>query len=200
MNITPEIEKELWTKAEASGITDIPGFPFPSYYALTEAVTTGDARMGIEYTAAKELVRISKSNSAGFLLPILFLVMPALAIGSVVVAFMTGNWWALGGVISSFLGQILANPYNPVKLLGKLLVAGALFHIFFAQSIIEGFAWVSFSFAVSAVALYTWNGLAGKWAMEAALASEAFAAYLFKTNNLHIVDNQGKWHDAQREG
>ncbi|MEX2492741.1 MAG: hypothetical protein WD425_13370 [Nitrospirales bacterium] len=199
MNITQEIEKELWTKAEVSRITDIPGFPFQNYNALIDAVTAGDARIGIEYSAARELVTISKSASASALILALSWVMPALAIGSVVVALVTGNWWALGGVVSSFLGQTFANPYIPVKGLGKLLVAGALIHILFAQSIIEGFTWVSFSFAVSAVALYTWNGLAWKWAIEAALASEAFAAYLFKTNNLHIIDNQGKFHDAQRE-
>jgi len=126
--------------------------------------------------------------------------MPALVIGSVVVAFVTGNWWALGGVVSSFLGQTIANPYLPAKNLGRLLVAGAMLHVVVSQSIIQGGTWISFSFAVSAVALWTLNHLTWKWAHEAALASEAFASHLFKTHNLHIRDIHGTIHDAQREG
>lgn len=200
MNITSDVEQRLWAAAGVSRISDIADFPLPSHDALKAAVASGEAHLGIEYAAARDLVRITKSPSAVLLILALSLVMPALAVGSLILTFVTGNWLALGGVVSSFLGQTFANPYNPVKGLGKLLVVGALLHVVVAQSVVQGTAWVSFSFAVSAIALWTLNRLAWRWAHEAALASEAFAAHLFKTHNLHIRDNHGKIHDAQREG
>jgi len=197
MNITPEVEQRLWAAAGVSRISDIAGFPLPNYDALKTTVANGQAQLGVEYAAARDLVRITKSPSAAMLILALSFVMPALAFGSLILAFLTWNWWALGGVVSSFLGQMFANPYNPLKRLGKLLVAGALLHVVVAQSVVHGTAWVSFSFAVSAIALWTLNHLAWRWAHEAALASEAFAAHLFKTHNLHIRDNHGKIHDAR---
>lgn len=197
MDITPEIEKKLWAATGASRISDIAGFPFPSHAALTAAVATGEAQLGIEYAAARELVPISKSASAYALMLALAWVMPTLAISSVIIAFATENWWALGGVVSSFLGQTFANPHNPMKGLGKILVAAALLHIIVSGSVIQGGTWASFSFAASAIALWTLNRLAWRWAHSAVLASEAVAAHLFGTRNLHIRDNSGKIHDAK---
>lgn len=199
MNITPEIEKKLWEAAKASRISDIGGFPLASHAALKAAVASGEVRLGIEFGAARDLVRISKSASASALILALTWVTPALAIGSVVVAFVTGNWWALCGVVSSFLGQFLANPYNPAQSLWKILVAAALLHLAIAGSIVQGVTWASFSFAVSAITLRILNRLAWKWAQDAVLASEAFAAHLFRTRNLHISDSSGKSHDAHTD-
>jgi len=196
MNITSEIEKKLWAAAKVTRIFDIAGFPFAGHAELKAAVASGEAQLGIEFAAARELVRISKSASASALILALTWVTPALAIGSVVVAFVTGNWWALCGVVSSFLGQILANPYNPAKSLWKILVAAALLHLAVAGSIVQGVTWASFSFAVSAITLRIVNRLAWRWAHDAVLASEAFAAHLFRTRNLHIRDSSGKSHDA----
>jgi hypothetical protein len=187
MKITPDVERRLW----------IDGFPFPSHEALRAAIAAGQAQLGIEYAAARESVRMTKSAIAEALTLALSFVMPALAVGSVVLAFATGNWWALGGVISSFLGQLLANPYNPLKWLVTLLVAGALVHVAIAHSIVKELAWVSFSFAASAIAVWTLNRLAWSWAHDAALRSEAFAAHLFSTHNLHTRDSQGEIHDAK---
>jgi hypothetical protein len=200
MNITPETEKKLWAAAKASRISDIPGFPLASHAALKAAIATGEAQLGIEYAAARDLVPISKSASASALILALTWVMPALAIGSIILAILTGNWWALFGVVSSFLGQTLANPYNPAKALGKILVAAALLHIIVAGSIVRGLTWASFSFAASAIALWTLNRLAWRWAHAAVLASEAVAAHLFRTRNLHIRDSGGKIHDAHANG
>ena len=199
MSIDPDVEQKLWTAAGVSQITDIAGFPLASHDSLKAAVTSGEVQLGIEFAAARDLVRITKSPSAALLTLALAFVMPLLAISSLILAFATGNWWTLGGIASSILGQMLANPYNPIKSLVKLLVAGALIHVVANQSIIEGATWASFSFIVSAVALWTLNRLAWKWAKEAALASEALAAHLFKTGNLNIQDNNGKIHSVQRE-
>jgi hypothetical protein len=130
MNTTPEIEKKLWAAAGVSRISDIPGFPFDSHAALKAAVAAGEAQFGIEYAAARDLVPISKPTVASALILALTWVTPLLAVGSIVVAFVTGNWWALCGVVSSFLGQTLANPCIPARSLWKILVAAAVAHIF----------------------------------------------------------------------
>lgn len=200
MNITADVQQELWKAARVSRISEIPEFPLPSYAALKAAVTSGEMQLGIEYAAAREFVRITKSASAELPILVLSLVQPALAVASLVLPFVTNNWWALGGVVSSFLGQIFANPYNPAKRLGRLLVAAAVLHLVVAQSVVRGMTWISFSFAVSAIVLWLLNSLAWNWAREAVLSSEAFAAYLFKTRNLHIRDKYGNIHNVLRRG
>jgi hypothetical protein len=196
MNITAEVEQRLWASAQASQIADIEGFPLPSHAALKAAVASGAAQLGVEFTAARNLAGISKSPGGAALIHGLSLVCPALAIGSIVIAFVTGNWWSLFGVVASFLGQILANPYIPARNLWKILVAAALLHVVTAASITSGLTWVSFAFAVSVISVRVLNGLAWRWAHDAAVSSEAFAAYLFRTRNLHIRDASGTMHDA----
>jgi hypothetical protein len=234
MNLTPGVEEQLWARAGVSRIVDIRGFPFPSYDAFRAAVTKGDAHLGIEYAAARDLARVTKSPAAALLILGLSWVTPLLALASVILPFSTGNWWALGGAPSAFIGQVLANPYNPAKsLIGlavagairhvafartilqavlarlmasphdstksliKLAVVGAILHVASARSILEGTTWISFCFAVSAIDLWVLNRLAWTWAHEAALHSEALAALLFKTGNLHIRDRQGTIHNAE---
>lgn len=231
----------MWAGVGVSQIIDIRGFPFLSYDAFKAAVTKGDAQLGIEYAAARGLVRVTKSPAAALVVLGLSWVTPLLALVSLVLPFSTGNWWTLGGVASSFIGQTLANPYNPVKgliglavvgamrhvvfarailqaLLGqlvvnphdpvgssiklaiKLAVLGAILHVAFAGTLLQGPAWISFCFAVSAMVLWALNHLAWRWAHAAALRSEAIAAVLFKTHNLHIRDRQGNVHDAEPSG
>jgi len=196
MTVTSEHEQTLWNEAGVSRISDIDGFPFPSHAALRSAVDNGTAYLGIEYAAARSLVSIRSVKSVLFV-SALGLVMPALALTSPIVAFFTGNWWALGGAISALLGRFSANPYIPSKRFAKLLVAGAVLHIVIARSIIQGSTWISFCFAASAIALWTLNHLAWKWAHDAALSSEAVAAYLFKTRNLHICDDHGEVYNVR---
>jgi hypothetical protein len=81
----------------------------------------------------------------------------------------------------------------------KILVVAALLHLAVAGSITTGLTWASFSFAVSAITLRILNHLAWRWAHEAALASEAFAAHLFRTRNLHIRDSTGKFHNVKAD-
>jgi hypothetical protein len=196
MNISPEVERKLWESANAKRIGDIPGFPLASHDELKAAVGAGQMQMGIEFTAARGLVSISKSPGASALILALTWVTPLLAVGSAVVAIVTGNWWALVGVVTSFLGQILANPYSPAQFLWKLLVAAAVIHLLNAEHITAGLAWASFVFAVSAITLRVLNRLAWRWAHQAVLGSEAFAAYLFRTRNLHLRDSSGKHHNV----
>lgn len=196
MRITPEIEQKLWAATGVARISEIPGFPFASHTALKEAVASGKAQLGIEYAAARDLVPI-KSPQAAVLILSLTWVMPALAVASIVVALLTGNWWSLLGIVSSFLGQTLANPYNPLKVLGKVFVVAAILHIIASESITRGFTWVSFSFAASAIALWILNHLAWRWAHRAVLGAEVVAAHLFKTRNLHIRDDAEKMHNVE---
>lgn len=200
MNITPSVEEQLWARAGVSRIADIRGFPFSSYDAFKAAVRKGDAQLGIEYAAARDLVRVTKSPAAGLLVLGLSWVTPLLAFASLVLPFSTGNWWALGGAPSSFLGQFLANPYNPAKVVTKVILAGALLHLAVNRSILHGATWISFCFAMSAITLWVLNRLAWTWAHTAALHSEALAAVLFKSHNLHIRDRQGNIHNAEPSG
>jgi hypothetical protein len=197
MSRTPAVEEQLWSRAGVRRIVDIPGFPFPSHDALREAVRKGEAQLGIEYAAARDLVRVTKSPAAGALILAMTWVTPLLALASLVLPFITGNWWALGGAPSSFLGQFLANPYNPAKPLTKVILAATLLHLIVAQSVLQGASWISLCFAASVVNLWVLNHLAWKWAHAGLLQSEALAALLFKTRNLHIRDHSGTIHDAQ---
>jgi hypothetical protein len=200
MNLTPSVEEQLLSRAGVRRIVDVHGFPFSSHDALKTAVMKHEAHLGIEYAAARDLVRITKSPAAGFLILAMTWVTPFLAFASLVLPFITGTWWALGGIVSSFLGQFLANPYNPAKLLTKVVFAGTLLHLILNQSVLHGMAWVSFCFAASVVNLWVLNRLAWTWAHAGVLQSEALATLLFKTRNLHIRDHSGKIHDAERTG
>jgi len=159
-----------------------------------------ETQLGIEYAAARDLVRVTKSPAAGALILAMAWVTPLLALASLALPFISGNWWALGGAPSSFLGQFLANPYNPAKPLTKAMLAATLLHLIVAQSVLHGAAWISFCFAASVVNLWILNRLAWKWAHAGVLQSEALAALLFKTRNLHIRDRSGTIHDAQAVG
>jgi hypothetical protein len=200
MSLTPSVEEQLWSRAGVRRIVDIRGFPFPSHDALREAVTRREAQLGIEYAAARDLVAVTKSPAAGVLILAMAWVTPLLALASLALPFVTGNWWALGGAPSSFLGQFLANPYNPAKSLTKVILAATLLHLIVAQSVSHGAAWISFSFAVSVLNLWILNRLAWKWAHAGVLQSEALAALLFKTRNLHVRDRSGTIHNAEPAG
>lgn len=200
MSLTPTVEEQLWSRAGVCRIVDVRGFPFPSHDAMREAVMRREAQLGIEYAAARDLVRVTKSPAAGVLILAMTWLTPLLALASLVLPFITGNWWALGGAPSSFLGQFLANPYNPAKPLTKVILAATLLHLIVAQSVLHGAAWISFCFAASVVNLWVLNRLAWKWAHAGVLQSEALAALLFKTRNLHIRDRSGTIHDAQPAG
>lgn len=200
MNVTASVEEQLWSRGGVRRIHDVRGFPFPSYEALKAAVLKREAQLGIEYAAARDLVRVTKSPAAAFLILAMTWVTPLLALASLVLPFLTGNWWALAGAPSSFLGQFLANPYNPAKLLTKVILAGTLLHLIISQSVIHWTAWISFCFAASVVNLWVLNRLAWSWAHAGVLQSEALAALLFKTRNLHIRDRSGTIHNAEPAG
>lgn len=197
MNLTPNAEEQLWSQAGVRRIVDVRGFPFPSYDALRAAVMNREAQLGIEYAAARDLVRITKSPAAALLILAMTGMTPLLALASLLLPFLTGNWWALGGAPSSFLGQFLANPYNPAKPLTKVILAGTLLHLAVNQSVLHGATWISFCFAASVVNLWVLNRLAWAWAHAGVLQSEALAALLFKTRNLHIRDSSGTIHNAE---
>jgi len=200
MKISPSIEEQLWSRAGVHRIVDVRGFPFPSYDAFRAAVSSSEAQLGIEYAAARDLVRVTKSPAAAILILGMSWVTPLLALGSLIAAFVTGNWWALGGAPSSFLGQILANPHNPAKYLTKIILIGALLHLTVNRSILHGATWISFCFAVAAINLWVLSRLAWPWAHADVLRSEALAALIFKTRNLHIRDRSGTIHDAEAPG
>ncbi len=68
MSLTPAVEDRLWSRAGVRRIVDVCGFPFPSHDALREAVLKGEAQLGIEYAAARDLVRVTKSPAADALI------------------------------------------------------------------------------------------------------------------------------------
>jgi len=196
MNISPEQEQFFWKSAGASNICDVPGFPYPSYPAFKAAVFSGQVKLGIEYAAARELSTLTKSRIAGLFILAMAFASPLLAVASLALAFITGHWWVLGGTVTAFLGRLAANPYNPLKRVGAALAIIAFIYALAAEDITTGAPWSALVFTLGYCALWLLNRLSWAWAHDALLESEALAAYLFSTRNLHILDHTGRMHDA----
>jgi len=182
----PALEDRLWESAGVRSVSELPQFPFRSYKAFVAAVRNGDAAIGIEYGAARELAHVTKSPAASYALLALSFVPLLFVPASVILAVVTGRWTTLLGIPTALIAMFLSSPYNPLRhiaLLGSLASAA---YCLIAGTVFTAGTWSLFGFGLSFFAMRFLNRIAWNWASEAVLVSEALTAHLWKTANLHI--------------
>ena len=185
--MSPSAEDSLWESAGVRVVSELPDFPFPSHKAFVAAVRNGDASVGIEYPAARDLAHVTKSPAAASyallaLSWIPFLLIPA----SIVVAVVTGRWGTVVGIPTALIGMALASPYNPLRHVALLGSVASGAYCLIAAMVLTAGTWSAFAFGLSFLAVRFLNRTAWNWAHDAILGSEALTAYLWKSANLHI--------------
>lgn len=184
--MSPSVEDSLWESAGVRSVSELPDFPFPSHKDFVAAARSGDASIGIEYRAARDLAHVTKSPAASYVLlalgwiPLLFI--PA----SIVVAVVTGRWATLVGIPTALIGMALASPHNPLRHVALLSSLASVAYCLIAATVLTAGTWAAFAFGLSFLVVRLLNWTAWNWAHKAILGSEALTAYLWKTANLHI--------------
>jgi hypothetical protein len=199
--MTNALEDKLWESAGARSVAELPEFPFRSYQDFKTAVESGEATIGIEYAAARDLAHVTKSRSASYLLLALTWLPFLLAFASIILAIVTRQWLILAGSVTALLGMVLASPHNPMRRPAFWASLLALGYNVFVRTVLSPGAWSGFAFAVSFLAVSFVNRTAWNWAHAAVLRSEALTAYLWKAAQLHIrSDKFGMKSLASRRG
>lgn len=184
--MTPSVEDSLWESAGVRSVSELPDFPFPNHKDFVAAVRNGDASVGIEYSAARDLAHLTKSPAASYALHALswipFLFIPT----SIVIAIVTGRWATLVGIFTALIGMALASPYNPLRYVALFGSLALMTYCLIAATVLTTGTWLAFAFSLSFLAVRFLNRTAWNWAHKAILGSEALTAYLWKTTNLHI--------------
>ena len=120
------------------------------------------------------------------------------AILSLVLAFVLGNYWLLIGVVLGFAGQFLSNPYNPSKNFWKPIV-GLLFLVFVyglwqgKETMTYLSAFFVFPFFINSF-VYSMNQDKLK---AVAMQSEKIFIFLYQNGKLGLKDNSNEqmyWH------
>jgi hypothetical protein len=188
--MSPSVEDGLWQSAGVRSVSELGDFPFPSHKDFVAAVRNGDACVGIEYRAARDLAYVTKSPTASYALLALswipFLFIPA----SIIVAVVTGRWATLVGVPTALIGMALASPHNPLRHVALLGSLASLAYCLIAATVLTPGTWLAFAFGLSLLAVRFLNRTAWNWAHKAVLVSEALTAYLWKTANLHLTGKE----------
>ncbi len=200
MNIAASNEHRLWKEAGVSSIADLPGFPFATHDEFAAAVRANKAAVGIDFTAARNMLVVVESRATLVFVQLLTWVPALLGLGSIPLAIARRDWLALLGVPAAAMAFIFASPYNPlhkIVLRFSVVAAGCLV---FTGSAFAGFRWATICLGGSMFTLWYVNSIASECARTAVLSSEAFAAFLFKSRNLHIWDAAGRVHSLVHEG
>ncbi len=179
-------EDKLWELAGARSVGELPEFPFRSYRDFKTAVESGEAHIGIEYAAARDLAHVTKSPGASYLLLVLTWLPFLLAFASIVLAVVIRQWLLLAGSLTALLGMVLASPHNPLRWPAFWISLFALGYCVFVRTLLSPGAWLGFAFAVSFLVVSLVNRAAWNWAHAAVLRSEVITAYLWKAGQLHI--------------
>ena len=183
-------DASFWEAAGVKSLSNLQDFPFENHSDLVNAVKKGEASIGIEYAAARDLAAVTKSPRGYYIILALSWVPFLFAPASIAVAIMTARWSVLVGIVLALLGQFLASPHNPIHVIAYIGSLIALSYCLFMGTILSPGTWSAFAFGISFLVTRFLNRTAWKWARNAVLSSEAFAAYLYKTANLHIKSNQ----------
>lgn len=180
------VEANLWEAVGVKSVSELPDFPFPSHKAFIDAVCKGEATIGIEYQAARDLAHVTKSPTASYVLLALSWVPFLLMLASIIVAVQTERWAILVGIPTALIGMAVASPYNPLRYIALLGAIASMAYCLMAATVLTAGTWAAFTFALSLLVVKFINLTAWKWAHKSILRSEALTAYLWKTANLHI--------------
>lgn len=179
-------EDSLWNLAGVRTVSELPDFPFPSHEAFVASIRNGDASIGIEYGAARDLTHITKSPVASIALLSLSWVPPLFMLASIVVAIVTGSWAILVGIPTAIIGMFFASPYHRRQGIAFLFSQVSLAYCLISATVLTAGTWSAFAFGLSFLSHRFLNRTAWSWAHKATLDSEALTAYLWKTANLHV--------------
>ena len=151
--MSPTVEDSLSEAAGVKSVSELPDFPFPSHVAFVAAVRNGDASIGIEYAAARDLAHVTKSPVGLYVLLALswipFLFIPA----SIIVVVLTGRWATLVGIPTALIGMVLASPYNTLRHVALLGSLASLGYCLIAATVLTAGTWSAFAFGLSFLAV-----------------------------------------------
>jgi hypothetical protein len=178
---------------EIPRLSEINNFPFKTHSEFVASIKSGLSTVGIEYTIARELINISKSKFRVILFKSMIWLPNILIILSIVLSIYKSNWFILIGILSSFFGEFIANPYNPLKNIFVFLTLLAYGYLFYSQNIFDPISWSCFSFAISFSSIFLINRFAWNWVYKDMLKSEDLTVRLFLSGNLHIKLKDGQY-------
>lgn len=195
---TKHLEEQITPKLKWRKIEDIPDFPLNSFEDVKRRVEANQFGLGIDFTTSNELAQWLYGGGHKLFFLLLASTPIIVAIASLVLAFVLGNYWLLVGVVLGFAGQFLSNPYNPSKNFWKPIV-GILFLVFVyglwqgKETMTYLSAFFIFPFFINTF-LYGMN----QNKLEAvAMGSENIFIYLYQTGKLGLKDNSNEqmyWH------
>jgi len=126
---TKYLEEQITLKLKWNKIEEISNFPLNSFEDMKRRVGANQYSIGIDFSTSNEFAQWLYGGGHKLFFLLLASTPIIVAILSLVLAFIFGNYWLLIGVILGFAGQLLSNPYNPSKNLWKSIV-GILFLVF----------------------------------------------------------------------
>jgi hypothetical protein len=193
-----QLEEKIAGDLKWNKIENIPDFPLANFDEVKRGVEANKFSLGIDFTTSNQLAQWLYGQGHKFFFLILASTPIIVAITSLVLAFVLGNYWLLLGLILGFAGQLLSNPYNSSKNFWKPVV-GTLFLVFLyglwqgKETITYLSAFFVFPFFINSY-LYGMNQ--GKLE-RVALQSEKIFIYLFQSGKLGLKDNSNEqmyWH------
>jgi hypothetical protein len=199
MAIAADNERRFWQAAGVASVAELPGFPFATHGDFTAAVGSSRAAVGIDFSAARSVLGVIESRGMYVFVHLLTWVPIVLGLGSIALAIGRGSWLATLGLPAAAMAYVFASPYNPLqKIVLRFSVVGAAYVLLTGLdgSAFWGIRWAILCFGASMFTLWYLNSLASECARIAVLKSEAFAAFLFKSGNLHIQDAAGQIHSV----
>lgn len=195
---TKHLEEQITPKLKWNKIEDIPNFPLNSFADVKRRVEANQFGIGIDFTTSNEFAQWLYGGGHKLFFLLLASTPIIVAILSLVLAFVLGNYWLLIGVILGFAGQFLSNPYNPSKNFWKPVV-GILFLVFVyglwqsKETMTYLSAFFVFPFFINSF-VYSMNQDKLK---AVAMQSEKIFIFLYQNGKLGLKDNandQMYWH------
>ena len=181
--ITPDLK---WQKIE-----DIPDFPLSNFNEVKQKIQTKEFSVGIDFTTSNQLAQWLYGQGHKYFFLLLASTPIIVAIASLILSFIFGNFWLLLGIVLGFAGQLLSNPYNPSKNFWKPVV-GTIFLVFLyglwqgQQTITYLSAFFVFPFFINT---YVYSMNQGKLEL-VALESEKVFIYLYQNGKLGLKHSE----------
>jgi len=195
---TKHLEEQITPKLKWDKIEDIPNFPLGSFEDVKRRVEAKQFGIGIDFSTSNEFAQWLYGGGHKLFFLLLASTPIIVAILSLVLAFVLGNYWLLIGVILGFAGQFLSNPYNPSKNFWKPIV-GILFLVFVyglwqgKETMTYLSAFFIFPFFINSF-VYSMNQDKLK---AVAIQSEKIFIFLYQSGKLGLKDNSNEqmyWH------
>jgi hypothetical protein len=184
-----QLEEKIAPELSWQKIEDIPDFPLHSMSEVKSSVEADQFTVGIDYTTSNTYATWLYGGGHKILYLILGSIPITIAIVSLVLVFVLGNYWLLFGVILGFAGQFLSNPYNPSKGFWKSVV-GLLFFVL-VYGLWQGKETMIYLSAFFIIPFFTHEfiySMNQNKLIAVALDSETIFIYLYQTGELGLKD------------